>query len=40
MFDIVKNGALQAVVQEAGQRLCLDLDQVKGKYDKVGIGLE
>ena len=31
MFDIVKNGALQAVVKEAGQRLRLALAQVKGK---------
>jgi len=31
MFDIVKNGALQAVAQEAGERLRLALDQVKGK---------
>ena len=31
MFEIVKNGALQAVVQEADQRLRLALDQVKGK---------
>ena len=31
MFAIVKNGALQAVVQEADQRLRLALDQVKGK---------
>ena len=30
MFDIVKNGALQTVVQEADQRLRLALDQVKG----------
>ena len=31
MFEIVKNGALQAVVQEADQRLRLALDQVKDK---------
>ena len=31
MFDIVKNGALQAVAQEAGQRLRLALDQVAGE---------
>ena len=31
MFDIVKNGALQAVAQEAGQRLRLALDQVTGE---------
>ena len=31
MFDIVKNGALQAVAQEAGQRLRLALAQVKGQ---------
>ena len=31
MFDIVKNPALQAVVQEADQRLRLALNQVKGK---------
>ena len=31
MFDIVKNGALQAVAREAGQRLRLALDQVKGQ---------
>ena len=31
MFDIVKNGALQAVAQEAGERLRLALDQVKGQ---------
>ena len=30
MFEIVKNVALQAVVQEADQRLRLALDQVKG----------
>ena len=29
MFEIVRNGALQAVVQEADQRLRLALDQVK-----------
>ena len=31
MFDIVKNGALQAVAREAGQRLRLALDQVTGE---------
>ena len=31
MFDIVKNGALQAVVQEADRRLRLALDEVKGR---------
>ena len=31
MFEIVKNGALQAVVKEADQRLRLALDQMKGK---------
>ena len=31
MFDIVKNGALQAVAREAGQRLRLALDQVRGE---------
>ncbi len=31
MFDIVKNGALQAVAQEAGERLRLALDQVTGE---------
>ena len=31
MFEIVRNGALQAVVQEADQRLRLALDQVQGK---------